>query len=351
MTDIQIYNEGEATAYDLIQEIRRGQEGRIWRARQLGPDGRALAVAVKVLTRDSWLEQEVDPDEMLRKWRGQMQVMRSFGHRGFAPVQVAFPISAPPENPTATPDWMLGVPAFVMAWIDGVVLDGWSARVADPLERLQVLEVCAHGLDDFHRVTGHVHRDLKPRNIMVEDDIARIVDYGLIRSLDQLRSHSGLTGSLPYMDPALFEGAEYSKVTDLFSFAGVILYQLTLKHPVPGRLAPKIQGELINGGFQPVAQLIAYSLSPDPLHRPEVGGAADLLAKVIALLRPAQPRRSIPIELHSSPQDATTAPTPPPAPEPHEDLRNVVWSRIVMPVLVAGALTVLVVLILRSLSA
>jgi hypothetical protein len=95
--DIQIYNEGEATTYDLIEEIRGGQEGRTWRARQIGPAGRALAVAVKILARDSWLGQEVDPEEMLRKWRGQMQVMRNFGHRGFAPVQVAFPIGAPPR--------------------------------------------------------------------------------------------------------------------------------------------------------------------------------------------------------------------------------------------------------------
>jgi serine/threonine protein kinase len=345
--DIRIYNEGEATAYNLIEEIRSGQEGRTWRARQVGPDGRTLPVAVKVLTRDSWLQQEVDPDEMLRRWRGQMQVMRSFGHRGFAPVQVAFPIGAPPENLAATPEWMLGVPAFVMAWIDGVSLDVWSAGVADPLERLQALEVCAAGLDDFHRVTGHVHRDLKPENIMVEDCVARIVDYGLIRSIDRLRTHSAATGSLPYMDPALFEGAEYSTVTDLFSFAGVILYQLTLKHPVPGRLAPKIHGELIDWGLQSVAQLIAYSLSPDPARRPPVSSAADLLARTIALMRPTA-LLPIQVEFGHSPRKAP--PTPIPVPESDESLRSVAWWRFLMPVLVTGALTVLVVLVLRSLS-
>jgi serine/threonine protein kinase len=349
--DIQIYNEGEATAYDLIEEIRGGQEGRTWRARQIGPDDRALAVAVKVLTRDSWLNQEVDPEEMLRKWRGQMQVMRNFGHRGFAPVQVAFPIGFPPDNPTATPEWMLGAPAFVMAWIDGVTLVEWSAREADPLERLRALEVCADGLDHFHRVTGHVHRDLKPENIMVQDGVARIVDYGLIRSLDDLRTHSAATGSRPYMDPALFEGAEYSTVTDLFSFAGVILYQLTLKHPVPGRLAPKIQGELINEGFQSVAQLIAYSLSPDPAYRPQVDGAADLLAKTIALMQPAPKRTATPIEVSRSPLDDVTVPASPQVSEPETNLRTVAWPKIVAPLLVAGMLTVLVVLLLRALTA
>jgi serine/threonine protein kinase len=245
---------------------------------------------------------------------------------------------------------MLRAPAFVIAWIEGVTLDEWSAQVADPLERLRALQVCAEGLDDFHRVTGHVHRDLKPSNIMVQDGVARIVDYGLIRSLDYLRTHSAVTGYVLYMDPALFEGAEYSTVTDLFSFAGVILYQLTLKHPVPGRLAPKIQGELINGGFQRVAHLIAYSLSPDPAYRPKVDGAADLLAKAISLMRPA-PHRRIPIAVTLPPRDAVTVPAFPPASEPVEDLQTVAWSRIVVPMLVTGTLTVLIVLLLRSLIA
>ncbi len=353
---IRIYNAGEATVYYLLEEVRPGgMEGRTWRAQQVGPDGRALDVAVKVLTRDSWLGREVDPTEMLRRWRGQMQVMRSFGHRGFAPVQVAFPISAPPDDSTAIPDWMLGAPAFVMTWIDGVSLDEWSAGVADPLRRLQVLEICANGLDEFHRVTGHVHRDLKPANIMVEHEVARIVDYGLIRSLDHLRGQSTLAGTRAYMDPALLEGGEYSAATDLFSFAGIILHQLTLTHPIPGRLAPEIQGDLMRAELDRVAALIAYSLSPKPVNRPEVDGAADLLDRVISLMRPSpvrvtrSPRRA-PSIAGVSPSDASTRSLIRPSPEPAGDLSRLVVSRILTPAFVAGFLTVLIVLLVRLLT-
>jgi serine/threonine protein kinase len=344
---MRIYNQGERTAYELLEELPRGAEGRTWRALQHGPDGRSLHVAVKVLTPDSWLDQQVDPEQMLRRWQGQMQVMRNFGHRGFAPVQVAFAISVDPDDPAATPQSMVGVPAFVMAWIDGVRLLEWSGEVADPVRRLEALEVCADGLDEFHRVTGHVHRDLKPTNIMVQDDVARIIDFGLIRSVDRLRSHSAVTGSVPYMDPALFNGAEYSVATDLFSFAGILLYQLTLTHPVPGRLAPEVQGDLIRAGCERLASLIGYSLSPNPAYRPQADGAASLLAQTIALARPPHRGRAsaAPAAQPSEPTTVRLA-----SPESGEDLRRLILLKMVLPVLVAGALTVVGVFILRALS-
>ncbi len=352
---IKVYNEGEATAYDLLEEIRPGMEGRTWRARQVGPDGRTLNVAVKILTRDSWLGREVDPDEMLRRWRGQMQVMRSFGHRGFAPVQVAFPISAPPGETDAMPEWMRGAPAFVMTWIEGVTLDTWSAGVANPLQRLRALEICANGLDEFHRVTGHVHRDLKPSNIMVEDGVARIVDYGLIRSLDHVRSQSTLAGSLPYMDPALLDGCEYSTATDLFSFAGVILYQLTLTHPIPGRLSPEIQGDLIRVKADRAAALVAYSLSPKPAKRPQVAGASDLLERVIELMTPPPARVTKPSAFTPFPADASAPNTTAGAlatssSEPAVDRLRDVVSKILTSALGAGIITVLIVLFVRLLT-
>jgi serine/threonine protein kinase len=344
---MRIYNNGEATTYELLEELPRGSEGPAWRARQIGPDGRSLDVAVKVLDPDSWLGQQVDPEQMLRTWRGQMQVMRNFGHRGFAPVQVAFAVSEDPDDPAATPDWMIGVPAFVMAWIDGVRLCDWTPGVADPVNRLTALEVCADGLDEFHRVTGHVHRDLKPSNIMVQNNVARIIDYGLIRSLDRLRSQSALGGSVPYMDPALFDGAEYSAATDLFSFAGILLFQLTLAHPVPGRLAPEVQGDLIRAGFEPLASLIGYSLSPKPAYRPEVDGASGLLARAIALAHPPSRERALSRTV-PGPSDSTTVQLQPPA--DGEDLRRLILLKIVLPVVIAGALTVVAVVILRALS-
>jgi serine/threonine protein kinase len=343
---MRIHNSGEATTYELLEELPRGSEGPAWRARQIGPDGRGLDVAVKVLDPDSWLGQQVDPEQMLRTWRGQMQVMRNFGHRGFAPVQVAFAVSEDPDDPAATPEWMIGVPAFVMAWIEGVRLCDWTPGVPDPVSRLTALEACADGLDEFHRVTGHVHRDLKPSNIMVQDGVARIIDYGLIRSLDRLRSQSALGGSVPYMDPALFDGAEYSAATDLFSFAGILLFQLTLAHPVPGRLAPEVQGDLIRAGFEPLASLIGYSLSPKPALRPQVDGAASLLARAIALARPSSERAYLNTVVPSS--DSTTVLLQPPA--GGEDLRRLILLKMVLPVVIAAALTVVAVLVLRALS-
>src|SRR5262249_33294797 len=151
---------------------------------------------------------------------------------GFATVQVAFQISAKCDKSAHTrPQW-LGRPAFVMSWIDGTPLSKWDGASLPPTERLSVLELCARALDAFHRETTHVHRDLKPSNIIVSPEkIGTIIDFGLVRSMEQIRGASTLAGSRGYIAPELYEGAQYSAATDLFAFAGILFYLLVERHP------------------------------------------------------------------------------------------------------------------------
>ena len=267
MTSIGIYNEGEATSYELVQQLTRGGEGQTWRARQTGPGGRPLPVAVKVLTPDDHLGGSVDPQEILGTWREQMHVMRNFGHEGFAPVQVAFSISPSPSNPAATPAWMIGLPAFVMAWVDGVALHEWSRPIADPLQRLQALTLCASGLDAFHRETRHVHADLKPANIVVAGGRGRIIDFGLVRSTERARSRSAVAGTVGYLAPELFDGAPYSAQTDRYAFAAITFHQLVMRHPSPTRQPGQVARQLRFKGFPGAADVLEQALHHDPQRR------------------------------------------------------------------------------------
>ncbi|MGK0153996.1 MAG: serine/threonine protein kinase, partial [Neolewinella sp.] len=86
-----------------------------------------------------------------------------------------------------------------------------------------------------------VHRDLKPRNLMIDDRRqVRLLDFGLAKSLDATReslSMSGeITGTAHYMSPeqTLAKRVEVDHRADIWSL-GVILYEiLTLTRPFDG---------------------------------------------------------------------------------------------------------------------
>jgi len=280
--ELWIYNEGEKTGYRLLEEVARGGEGDTWRAEQIGPVGRPILVAVKVLDPDRYLGKAgVDPDAVLDRWRGHAQVLRAFNQPGFATVQVAFQISAKHDQGAQTPPQWLGRPAFVMGWIEGLPLSKWDGSSLQPVERLSVLELCAQALDAFHGKTTHVHRDLKPSNIIVSPEkIGTIIDFGLVRSMEQIRGASTLAGSRGYIAPELYEGAEYSAATDLFAFAGILFYLLVGRHPPETGPASRTRELLANAGCGRCGPLLGDALAPHPNQRPELAGATELLGLV-----------------------------------------------------------------------
>jgi serine/threonine protein kinase len=337
-----IYNAGEDTAYHLRYELSHGAEGETWRADQEGPDGQVLPVAVKILG-DLWLGTPVDATEMLRKWRGQMHVLRNFNHEGFAAVQVVFPIAPYPKDRSFTPAKLVDAPAFVMGWVNGTDLHDWTRTVGDPVRRVQVLALAARGLDAFHAQTQHVHRDIKPKNIMVENERSRMVDFGLIRATAPIVTSSGFPGTLAYRDPAVIRARAYTPASDVYSFAGVIYHQLMTRDPVPHRPPDDTYRELTHAGFERVGAVLAPALSPDPSARPAVQGAADLLDQVLEVLRPSRPEPTRKRSRHSD--EATTI-------QQHAQDVEEPWApialRIVSILVVVTVLTVVAVLALRA---
>ena len=105
-------------------------------------------------------------------------------------------------------------------------------------ERVDVTRVthylleAARGLAMAHE-HGVVHRDIKPRNLMLRDDGRLcILDFGLVRSLEGDDSGLSPVGTPYYMSPEQVEGASrLSGATDVFSL-GVVIYELLAgRHP------------------------------------------------------------------------------------------------------------------------
>jgi Tol biopolymer transport system component len=121
---------------------------------------------------------------------------------------------------------------IVMEFIRGRTLEAILAEsVPHPPEEwsLAILGDVARGLDYAH-AHGVFHRDVKPANIMVEEDGGvKIADFGIAKvawtNTMTLTTTGVVVGSPHYMAPEQLQGEEADARSDIFAF-GCVLYEL-----------------------------------------------------------------------------------------------------------------------------
>jgi eukaryotic-like serine/threonine-protein kinase len=139
-----------------------------------------------------------------------------------------------------------GIHYIVMEYLEGETLASRLAKGRLPIEQvLRYGAEIAEGLDQAHR-SGVVHRDLKPGNIMLTRAGAKLMDFGLAKTVASIASQSsGLSatltsaspsqpltaegtviGTFQYMAPEQIEGKDADPRSDIFSF-GAVLYEMT----------------------------------------------------------------------------------------------------------------------------
>src|SRR5437763_1755456 len=200
--------------YELLEEIGRGGQGVVYRARQKSLN---RTVALKVIGLGHWAT-----EAHLKRFQREAEAAASLDHSGIVPIYEVGERD--------------GSCYFSMKFVEGGQLDAVVRRESMAVRR--AVELIAKVARTVHYAHEHgiLHRDIKPGNILLDaKGEPHLTDFGLARLVE---SESTVTrtmevlGTPSYMAPeqAVGNNAAISSVTDVYGI-GAVLYQLLTGHP------------------------------------------------------------------------------------------------------------------------
>jgi TolB-like protein/predicted Ser/Thr protein kinase len=205
---------GELGDYELLEEVGRGGQGVVFRARQKSLN---RIVALKVIGLGQWATKA-----HLKRFRLEAEAAASLDHACIVPIYEVGERD--------------GQCYFSMKFVEGGQLDEVVKETPMSIRHaVELIAKVARTVDYAHE-HGILHRDIKPGNILLDTKgEPHLTDFGLARLVE---SESTVThtlevlGTPSYMAPEQAAGnnAGLTSATDVYGL-GAVLYQLLTGHP------------------------------------------------------------------------------------------------------------------------
>src|SRR2546423_1105649 len=200
--------------YELLEEIGRGGQGVVYRARQKSLN---RIVALKVIGLAHWAT-----EAHVKRFRLEAEAAASLNHPCIVPIYEVGERD--------------GACYFSMGLVDGGQLDAVATREPIPLRHAaELIAKLARAVHYAHE-HGILHRDIKPGNILLDaKGEPHLTDFGLARLVETestVTRTMEVLGTPSYMAPeqAVGDNTAITSATDVYGL-GAVLYQLLTGHP------------------------------------------------------------------------------------------------------------------------
>jgi eukaryotic-like serine/threonine-protein kinase len=257
---------GRLGPYEILTRLGTGGMGEVWRARDPRL-GRELALKVLPAAMS-------DDPEHLARFEREARALAALTHPGIVTIYSV--------------EEAEGVRFLTMELVEGETLDRLIPPGGMAIERLlEIAMALADALAAAH-ARGVLHRDLKPRNLMVTPEgRVKVLDFGLAKraeesaadlsrlptaTLEQLTREGWIVATVAYMSPEQAQGRPTDARSDLFSL-GVVLYEMaTGRRPFRGESTLEVLSSVLRDEPASPAEL-----------RPELpAGLARILRRCLA---------------------------------------------------------------------
>src|SRR5215469_2000602 len=178
-----------------------------------------------------------------------------------------------------------GIDYLVMEFLEGETLAARLIKGELPLDQVLKygVEIC-DGLEKAHK-TGVIHRDLKPSNVMLTKSGAKLMDFGLAKTIsatgppastltetisspatdEPLTARGTLVGTFQYMSPEQLEGQDADARSDIFALGAVLYEMMTGNQAFTGKTQASIVAAILTSEPPPIST--GQPMSPPALDR------------------------------------------------------------------------------------
>jgi serine/threonine-protein kinase len=204
---MQVLRQATLGEYEVLQEIGQGGMATVFLAHEIALDRK---VAIKVMS-----PHFVHGADMIERFKREARTAASLNHPHIIPIYAV-----------RESQHLL---FFIMKYIQGRSVDAILRDVGPlpfPMVR-SILSDIGSALDYAHR-QGVVHRDVKPGNIMIDEEgFAVITDFGIARAAqsDSLTRSGTTVGTPSYLSPEACSGEQVGPAADQYSL-GIVGYEM-----------------------------------------------------------------------------------------------------------------------------